>query len=94
MSACRGEGDKPAEGPGLPRVRGPFRKFPGPRHAGLGAHPLRHPGVPCEGNGDAEATCWQSLLFPLLLLPGGEARGGLGFLITWVWVLRTDFAPC
>ncbi|XP_046496161.1 tectonic-1 isoform X4 [Equus quagga] len=49
MSACGAEGEEPAEGPGLPRLCGPFWKFPGPGCAGLGACPLCHPGIPREG---------------------------------------------
>ncbi|KAI2567979.1 TCTN1 isoform 17, partial [Pan troglodytes] len=49
VSARSTEGEEPAVGPGLPRLRGPFWKFPGPGHAGLGAHPLHHPVIQQEG---------------------------------------------
>lgn len=49
MSAGGAEDEEPAKGSGLPRLRGPFWKFPGPGCAGLGARLFHHPDVPCEG---------------------------------------------
>ncbi|EAW97932.1 tectonic, isoform CRA_d [Homo sapiens] len=56
VSARSTEGEEPAVGPGLPRLRGPFWKFPGPGHAGLGAHPLHHPVI------QQEAFCFAGFL--------------------------------
>ncbi|XP_054519515.1 tectonic-1 isoform X14 [Pan troglodytes] len=55
VSARSTEGEEPAVGPGLPRLRGPFWKFPGPGHAGLGAHPLHHPVIQQEGKGEKDS---------------------------------------
>ena len=49
MSAGGTEDEEPAKGSGLPRLCGPFWKFPGPGCAGLGARLFHHPDVPCEG---------------------------------------------
>lgn len=107
MSACGAEGEEPAEGPGLPRLCGPFWKFPGPGCAGLGACPLCHPGIPREGNGEElKATGLQSLLLPPALPPLGEtgtwgsslvrrwvAGRSLGFVVRGAWISNTDAAP-
>lgn len=51
MSAVGAEDEEPAKGSGLPRLCGPFWKFPGPGCAGLGARLFHHPDVTCEGKG-------------------------------------------
>ncbi|XP_033076510.1 tectonic-1 isoform X9 [Trachypithecus francoisi] len=55
VSARSPEGEEPALGPGLPRLRGPFWKFAGPGCAGLGAHPLHHPVIQQEGKGEKDS---------------------------------------
>ena len=81
MSAGGAEDEEPAQGSGLPRLRGPFWKFPGPGCAGLGAHLFHHPDVPCEGNaGEAEGHLLvvSGVHLPLSLWGGrgsGEAGG-------------------
>ncbi|XP_054519514.1 tectonic-1 isoform X13 [Pan troglodytes] len=64
VSARSTEGEEPAVGPGLPRLRGPFWKFPGPGHAGLGAHPLHHPVIQQEGKGEKHFVLQDSCQLP------------------------------
>ncbi|XP_013359125.1 PREDICTED: tectonic-1 isoform X6 [Chinchilla lanigera] len=49
LPARGAEGEGPAEGPGLPGLRGPVRQLQGPGCAGLGACPLHHPLAPHQG---------------------------------------------
>ncbi|XP_054300958.1 tectonic-1 isoform X7 [Pongo pygmaeus] len=64
VSARSTESEEPAVGPGLPRLRGPFWKFPGPGHAGLGAHPLHHPVIQQEGKGEKHFVLQDSCQLP------------------------------
>lgn len=52
MSAGCAEGEGPAEGPGLPRLRGPIWKFPTAGPAGLGPCPHCQSVIQHEGKGE------------------------------------------